>query len=327
MYYLESIQRDPYYNLALEQFVFDHLPPHQSAFMLWQNDNTIVVGKYQNTAEEINQAYVDEHQIRVARRLSGGGAVYHDQGNLNFTFITDASNVQEFQFEVFVRPVIAALKKMDIKAEFNGRNDITINGLKFSGNSQYIKNDRVMHHGCIMVDSNLVSVTQALKVKAAKFDSKSVKSVKSRVTTINAQAQNPRTVEEFKEMLKNSVLEKNSLITWELTEEQQQEVQKLRDEKYATWEWNYGKAADYDMKFEKKFTAGIVTVCLQAKEGHIKGVRFYGDFFGNGEIHELEKKMVGLPLDEKLSSCLEDLNIPYYMNGITAKDIAAMLRE
>ena len=191
MRFLESPSNDPYFNLALEEYVFEHLDRSYSYFMLWQNFNTIVVGKYQNTAEEINQSFVDEHGIRVVRRLSGGGAVFHDRGNLNFTFIVDQGSNPDFNFKVFVEPVVQALDRFGIHAEFNGRNDITIDGMKFSGNSQYTRHGRLLHHGCIMLDSNLTNVADALKVKDAKFDSKAVKSVRSRVTTINSHASVP----------------------------------------------------------------------------------------------------------------------------------------
>lgn len=326
MYYLETESRDPYYNLAFEEYVFEKLDKTKSYFMLWQNDNTIVVGKYQNTAEEINQQYVDEHGIRVARRLSGGGAVYHDTGNLNFTFIVDKKNVEDFQFEVFVQPVIRTLAKMGVEAEFNGRNDITIDGMKFSGNSQYMKWGRVMHHGCIMLDSNLTNVADALRVKEAKFESKSVKSVRSRVTTINAHTPRKFTMEEFKELLRESIMENGHLEPLTLSDEQLAEIRKLRDEKYAKWEWNYGHSPEYNMRREKKFDNGLVTVYLNAENGHIKDIHFYGDFFGNGELGELEENMKGLALDAGLAERLKALDIGRYMNGITAEDIAELLR-
>ena len=188
MIYLEPPGTDPYFNLALEEYVFEQMDRSRAYFMLWQNSNTIVVGKYQNTAEEINQAFVDAHGIRVVRRLSGGGAVYHDTGNLNFTFIVDQDTAPGLNFKIFVRPVVEALARFGVHAEFTGRNDLTIGGMKFSGNSQYAKHGRLLHHGCIMLDSNLTDVADALRVKQAKFDSKAVKSVRSRVTTINTHA-------------------------------------------------------------------------------------------------------------------------------------------
>ena len=326
MYYLETKSRDPYYNLAFEEYVFEKLDRSHAYFLLWQNSNTIVVGKYQNTAEEINQGVVYEKGIRVARRLSGGGAVYHDDGNLNFTFIVDAGNIEDFQFEAFVKPVVKTLEKMGVKAEFNGRNDITIDGMKFSGNSQYMKHGRIMHHGCIMLDSNLASVADALNVRAAKFESKSVKSVKSRVTTINAHTAHKYTMEEFKKLLVETIAETNHLEKLELTEEQKKEIEQLRRDKYALWEWNYGKSPKYTMRYEKKFPSGLVSVYLNADHGKIKDIHFYGDFFGNGDIHELEEKLKEQPLNLSLENALEAAGVENYMAGITAKDIAEMLR-
>ena len=325
MRYLESPSRDPYFNLALEEYVFERMDKSKSYFLLWQNDNTIVVGKYQNTAEEIDQAYVDAHHIRVARRLSGGGAVYHDRGNLNFTFIVDRADAPGLNFKVFVRPVVEALARFGVHAAFTGRNDLTIDGMKFSGNAQYARRGRLLHHGCIMLDSNLTSVADALRVKEAKFDSKAVKSVRSRVTTINAHAPAPISMEDFKGALKECAMASGALEPYTLTEEDLAAVRKLRDEKYATWAWNYGFSPAYDMRREMKFPAGLVTAHLSAEGGKIKAVRFYGDFFG-GELGELEGAMAGLPLDEHLTDALEALRVGDYMSGITAEELSRLLR-
>ena len=325
MFYLESPSRDPYFNLALEEYVFERMDKSKSYFMLWQNDNTIVVGKYQNTAEEIDQAYVDAHGIRVARRLSGGGAVYHDKGNLNFTFIVDQADAPGLNFKIFVEPVIQALARFGVHAAFTGRNDLTIDGMKFSGNAQYARRGRLLHHGCIMLDSNLTSVADALRVKEAKFASKAVKSVRSRVTTINAHAPAPISMEDFKGALKECAMASGELEPCTLTEEDLAAIRKLRDEKYATWAWNYGFSPAYDMRREMKFPAGLVTAHLSAEGGKIKAVRFYGDFFG-GELGELEGAMVGLPLDGHLTEALEALRVGDYMSGITAEELSRLLR-
>ena len=326
MRYLESPSRDPYFNLALEEYVFERMDKSKSYFLLWQNDNTIVVGKYQNTAEEIDQAYVDAHHIRVARRLSGGGAVYHDRGNLNFTFIVDRADAPGLNFKIFVRPVVEALARFGVHAAFTGRNDLTIDGMKFSGNAQYARRGRLLHHGCIMLDSNLTSVADALRVKEAKFDSKAVKSVRSRVTTINAHAPAPISMEDFKGALKECAMASGELEPCTLTEEDLAAIRKLRDEKYATWAWNYGFSPAYDMRREMKFPAGLVTAHLSAEGGKIKAVRFYGDFFGSGELGELEGAMVGLPLDGHLTEALEALHVGDYMSGITAEELSRLLR-
>ena len=326
MKYIESNSTDPYFNLALEEYVFDRLPKDESYFMLWQNANTIVIGKYQNALEEVNQTVVDERGIKVARRLSGGGAVYHDMGNLNFTFIVDQKDVKGMNFKIFVEPVVETLKGFDVAAEFTGRNDIVIDGMKISGNSQYVKKHRVMHHGCIMLDSDLEKVADALNVKAAKFKSKNSKSVRSRVTTINAHAPRKISMEEFKTALKEHILGSDGMEPYELTEEDLREIKRLRDEKYSTWAWNYGQAVQYEMTREEKFDAGLVTVNMTAKDGRIVDIKFFGDFFGNGEIEDLEKALQGVILDNVLEEKLEALNLDEYMNGITPAELAGLIR-
>ena len=326
MKYIESTSTDPYFNLALEEYVFERLPKDESYFMLWQNANTIVIGKYQNAFEEVNQKAVDERGIRVARRLSGGGAVYHDMGNLNFTFIVDRNDIEGLNFKVFVEPVVETLKGLGVDAGFSGRNDILINGMKISGNSQYVKKDRVMHHGCIMLDSDLDKVADALRVKEAKFRSKNSKSVRSRVTTINANAPRKISMDEFRNALKARILGDDSVEPYTLTDDDLKAINRLRDEKYATWSWNYGRESEFEMTREEKFDAGLVTVNMTAKDGRIADIRFYGDFFGNGEIEDLENALRGVILDNRLEDRLRELNLDEYMAGISPKELAELIR-
>ena len=260
------------------------------------------------------------------RRLSGGGAVYHDTGNLNFTFIVDQDTAPGLNFKIFVRPVVEALARFGVHAEFTGRNDLTIGGMKFSGNSQYAKHGRLLHHGCIMLDSNLTDVADALRVKQAKFDSKAVKSVRSRVTTINTHAPTPIAMEDFKSALRACAMAGGALEPYTLTAEDMLAVQKLRDGKYVTWAWNYGFSPLYDMRREARFPAGLVTAHLRVKQGCIQAVRFYGDFFGSGPLEELEAAMAGLPLDAQLAEALAPLHVEHYMSGITAEELARLLR-
>ena len=326
MIYIESTSTNPSYNLALEEYVFERMDKGESYFMLWQNDNTIVVGKYQNTAEEVNKEFADAQGIRVVRRLSGGGAVYHDKGNLNFTFITDQEDIADFNFQVFVKPVIAALEELGVHAEFTGRNDIVIRGSKFSGNSQYAKGGRVLHHGCIMLDSNLDKVRDALRVREAKFTSKSVKSVRSRVTTINEHAPRKITMDEFKEALKKQVFSAGGITGYTLTDDDQSAIEKLMQEKYDTWEWNYGFYKAYSIRREEKFDSGLVTIDMDVEHGVITDIRLSGDFFGSGDLRELEEKLKGLPLDEHLARKLEDFGIENYIHGVSAEELALLMQ-
>ena len=326
MKYIESNSTDPYFNLALEEYVFEKMPKDESYFMLWQNANTIVIGKYQNAFEEVNQRAVEERGIKVARRLSGGGAVYHDMGNLNFTFIVDQKDVKGMNFKIFVVPIVETLKGFGVEAEFSGRNDILVNGMKISGNSQYVRYGRVMHHGCIMLDSDLDKVADALKVREAKFKSKNSKSVRSRVTTINANAPRKISMQEFKSALKEHILGDESIEPYELTGEDLRKIEEIRNAKYATWEWNYGHSTVYEMTREEKFDSGLVTVHLTAKNGRIEAIRFYGDFFGNGEIEDLERAHTGVILDNRLEDKLKELDLDEYMSGISPSELAGLIR-
>ena len=326
MIYIESHSTNPYYNLALEEYVFEQMDQSESYFMLWQNENTIVVGKYQNTAEEVNREFAEAQGIRVVRRLSGGGAVYHDRGNLNFTFIADKDELDDFNFRIFTMPVLKALETLGVHAEFTGRNDLVLDGRKFSGNSQYMKKGRVLHHGCIMLDSDLEKVRDALRVREAKFTSKSVKSVRSRVTTINEHAPRKITMDEFKAALKAQVFSENDITEYTLTSEDEAAVLKLMHEKYETYEWNYGFYRGYSLRREQKFDAGLVTVDMDAAHGVITGIRLSGDFFGSGDIAELEQSLQGLPLDEHLADRLTELGIEHYIHGISAEELALLMK-
>ncbi len=326
MKYIESNSTDPYYNLALEEYVFNDLPRDESYFMLWQNANTIVIGKYQNAWEEVNQKAVDEKGIKVARRLSGGGAVYHDLGNLNFTFIVDQKDVKGLNFKIFVKPVVETLNALGVPAEFTGRNDILVNGMKISGNSQYVKQGRVMHHGCIMLSTDLSRVADALKVREAKFSSRNSKSVRSRVTTINAQAPREITMEEFKTALKERILGTGEVENYRLTDRDEQAIMELRNAKYSTWEWNYGSDIRYEMRREEKFENGLVTVDLTAKDGRIENIHFSGDFFGNGPIEELEQALKGARMDQNLAEIIRRAGLEEYMAGIDPAELAALIR-
>lgn len=326
MIFIESDSTDPYINLALEEYIFDRFDRGEEYFMLWQNFNSVIVGKFQNTIEEINQEFVDNNGIRVARRLSGGGAVFHDKGNLNYTIIVDRDKNPDFEFRLFVIPVIETLREFGIEAELSGRNDLTIGGRKFSGSSQYSKDNRILHHGCIMLDSSLDAVQNALRVKPAKFESKSTKSVRSRVTTINEHTPIHITMDQLKERLRFHVMKDQEGQAYTLTEEDRTAVKRLADEKYSTWEWNYGKSPACSIRRDYKYPGGLITVHLDVEEGIIREIKIYGDFFGSREICSLEEALTGLPLDEHFAERISSLPVGEYIYGLTAKELAGIIR-
>lgn len=327
MRYIDSPSNDAFFNMALEEYVFEGLPRDDDYFMLWQNKNAIVVGKYQNTVEEINGDYVKENGISVVRRLSGGGAMYQDMGNLNFTFVVDQNTSKSLDFSLFTQPVVHALAQIGVQAETGSRNDILIDGKKFSGNSQYNKKGRTMHHGTLLFHSNLNVIQNALNVKPDKIQSKGVKSVRSRVTNILDYIPEKITLPQFKEILVQHMFSADAgLSAYELTEQDLAAVQKLRDEKYATWEWNYGRSPAYNLVKERRFPFGGVTLSLDVEGGTLRSVDFSGDFFGNGDIEELGAALVGTPMrEEALEAALASVEVDYYIKGMDAATLAAFI--
>ena len=326
MKYIDWKETDPQINLAFEEYVFNQMDQDQSYFLLWQNDNAVIVGKHQNTIEEINQEYIRENDIKVVRRLSGGGAVYHDLGNLNFTFIVNDRGREQFDFQTFARPLVEALKTLGVNAEFNSRNDIAIDGKKFSGNSQYAKRGRILHHGTILFNSNLATIQSALKVKKDKIESKGIKSVKSRVANITDYLDETYTMEDFKAALLKAMFANDNLEKITLSNEEIQAIERLKTEKYATWDWNYGKSPQYNLRKERKCDFGLITVLLQVEKGEIKDLHFYGDYFGNGDIQELEALFIGVkPSEAALSKVLINTDLADYINGLDAKTLIDLI--
>ena len=326
MKYIKSPQTDAFFNMALEEYVFESMPKDDSYFLLWQNRNAVVVGKYQNTVEEINADFVREFGIQVVRRLSGGGAMYQDMGNVNFTYIVDQSDAENLDFSLFTLPVVRALAQLGVTAETNGRNDIVIDGRKFSGNSQYNKKGRTMHHGTLLFDSRLETVQKALMVKADKISSKGIKSVRSRVTNISEHLSVEISVEDFRKVLVEKMFEENLLEEYCLTPEDLKGICKLRDEKYATWEWNYGNSPAFDVRKERRYSFGGLSLLLGSKHGRIESLQIWGDFFGNGDVAELSARLIGLKLEMKeLESYLEDVDLNFYIHGITQLEFIELL--
>lgn len=234
--------KDPHFNLALEEYAVKYLDPKENYVILWQNEPSVIIGRNQNTIEEINSRYINENKINVVRRLSGGGAVYHDLGNLNFTFIVKNERDVVSNFKIFTEPVINALRKFGVNAEFSGRNDITIDGKKFSGNAQYYFGNRLLHHGTILFNSDLSVVQEALNVKQEKIESKGVKSVRSRVTNVYPYLPNKTDIHEFMETLLKFLMDDENYKEKEyiLSEKELDKVRELMENRYSKWEWNYG---------------------------------------------------------------------------------------
>lgn len=318
---------DPAFNLAAEQYVFDCLPKDRSYFMLWQNENAVIIGKYQNTLAEINRPYVEAHKIKVVRRLSGGGAVYHDLGNLNYTYITDAGELEMLNMRVFCEPIVRALAEFGVTAEINGRNDMTIDGKKFSGNAQYLRHGRVMHHGTLLYNSDLSAVSKALQVDPEKIRAKGIESVRSRVTNIRRYMKEEVPLFVFREMLLDFIRRETESEDYEFSEKDVREIECIRRERYDTWEWNYGKSPECTiLKSGRVEGCGTIDAFITTDRGLITGIAFYGDFFSTKDPEELAQYFIGKkPDSEGFSQALEGIAVDQYFSGLTIEELLKLL--
>ena len=325
--FIDVQSTDPAFNLALEQYVFDHFPRDRNWFLLWRNHNTIVIGRHQNTLAEINEAAVRENNVTVVRRLSGGGAVYHDLGTLNFTFIQDAARDSQLDMGLFCRPVAQALQTMGVDAQINGRNDITIHGQKFSGNSQYVREGRVMHHGTIMYDSNLDTVSQVLHVDPEKIQAKGVRSVRSRVTTVRAHMPCPVPLEQFKARLLEEISRERPMEPYFLTQADIAGVEAIKQNRYDRWEWNYGVSPPCDLLRRRRMEGcGTVEAHIRLEQGQIAAIAFFGDFFSAIEPEGLSRLLLGCPLRAgDLHRRLVDVDVSGYFAGLTSSALIELL--
>lgn len=324
--FLDLTTTDPAFNLAAEEYVFEKLPRDAMYVMLWQNDNAIIVGKHQNTLAQINEAFVRENEIKVVRRLSGGGAVYHDMGNLNYTIIADGDG--DLDFGRFCRIVLDALARAGVRGELNGRNDMTIDGKKFSGNAQYAKQGRVMHHGTILFDSDSSVLAGALQVDEAKIKAKGVKSVRSRVTNVRPHLPKDMPLKQFKKVLLGSILTQFPGEEYVFTPEDLAEIEKL-SLRYRDWEWNYGKSPACDLVRKQRVEGcGTVEAYLSLDQGRIQQLQFRGDFFSAREPEGLAQRLVGLPLERQaLAAVLLAEDVGSFFMGLDAAGLLDILCE
>lgn len=329
MKYIVNNSHNPAYNVALEAYAFRELLAEDELFILWINEPTIVIGKHQNAIEEINKTYTDEHGIHVVRRLSGGGAVYHDLNNLNYTIISNKSQEGAFDFKTFSQPVIETLADLGVTATFTGRNDLEIDGKKFCGNAQAYYKGRMMHHGCLLFDVDMTVLGNALQVSKDKIESKGVKSVRARVTNILDELPEKMTVEAFSNQLLNKMKESYPDMTeYVFSDDDLKNIQALADQQFGTWDWTYGKAPEYTIKRSVRYPAGKITTYANVEKSVIKGIKLYGDFFGIKDVADIEQALIGLRYEyPDVLAKLQTIDTTQYFTNITPQEIAKAIVE
>ncbi len=317
---------DPRINLAIEEYALKNLDINESYLLFYINEPSIIIGKNQNTIEEINTDYVEKQGLHVVRRLSGGGAVYHDLGNLNFSFITKDDGESFHNFKKFTEPVVTALHKLGVKAELSGRNDIIAEGRKISGNAQFSTKGRMFSHGTLLFDSEMENVVSALRVKKDKIESKGIKSIRSRVANISEFLTEKMPIEEFRSTLLDYIFDGSDVEEYVLTEEDWKNIHELSTERYQNWDWNYGRSPKFNLQHSHRFPVGSIDVRLEVNKGKIDNCKIFGDFFGVGNVEEIEEKLTGIRYEHKdIAGALEGVDIQHYFGNVTKDEFVNLV--
>jgi lipoate-protein ligase A len=311
-------QTDPYFNIATEEYVLKEIA--DDSFMLWRNAPSIIVGKHQNTLAEINVDYVKQNDIKVVRRLSGGGAVFHDLGNLNFTFTMKSEDENMINFRKYTDPILEVLQNLGIDARFEGRNDLTIGGKKFSGNAMHIWKNKVLSHGTLLFSARMADLSGALNVDPLKFTDKAVKSVRSRVTNISEHLTQPMDVMQFAQRIEEHIVNKYpDAKFYDLTENDHDRISELVRTKYSTWDWNFGYSPKYNFKkVIRTEKSGTIEFNLDVQEGILRGIWIFGDYFGTSDTEQLVEGLNGIAHEEgAIREALKNYTMSDYIANLT----------
>ncbi|MEM7335309.1 MAG: lipoate--protein ligase [Chloroflexota bacterium] len=316
---------DPSFNLALEEFLLRELTLEEPLLLFYINAPSVIVGRNQNTVEEIDQSYIDANNVNVVRRLSGGGAVYHDLGNLNYSFIVNGRE-QINRFSDFLNPVIETLNEMGVPATQGGNSDIVLDGKKLSGNAQYATLTRMFSHGTLLFDTNIEHMLNALNPRRVKIESKAVQSVRSAVTNIREALPTDMRIDELKARLLKNIFKSDAIPQYELSADDLAKVEQLRNERYNNWEWNVGRSPRFNIKNNGQFPYDKIVAHIYVEKGMIKTVKLFGAFFGEKPAEELEQQLKGQRFDrQSLEELLKTVDVSQFIAGISDEQFLALM--
>ena len=325
MRYLRNPHTNPYYNMAFDEFCLESLPIDEPVFYLWQNRPAVIVGYNQEVNTEVNLEYLKANDIALVRRVTGGGAVYHDLGNLNYTIVGRSEDLER-DYPEYASLMMKALQTLGIPATLSGRNDILVKGKKISGFAKRVSRNRLMVHGTLMYDVDLDKLTQVLNPSATKLQSKGIASVRSRVANLREYLPDIADIQAFSQRLEEILSCNYKDAEYKLSEDDLAHIQKLTDEKFATWEWNYGHSPKATLTHSARLACGTVEVYLTLKENRIASCRFGGDFLGNLPASEVEKALQGVVYEaDAIRECLSQMEISHYFDGAAADDLVKLM--
>ena len=325
MRYLKNPNTDPYYNMAFDEYCLESLPIDEPVFYLWQNRPAVIVGFNQEVNTEVNLDYLKANGIALVRRVTGGGAVYHDLGNLNYTIVGRSEDLER-DYPEYASLMMKALQALGVPATLSGRNDILVGERKVSGFAKRVCKNRLMVHGTLMYDVDLEILTKVLNPSVTKLQSKGIASVRSRVANLCEYLSEMTDIHMFSKQLGEILSCNNTDTEYQLSEKDLANIQRLRDDKFAKWEWNYGRSPKATLVHSARLACGTVEVHLTLKENRISSCRFGGDFLGNLPASEVETLLQGVAYEpDAIRACLLSIKISHYFDGVVADDLIKMM--
>ena len=315
MRYLRNLSTDVYFNMAFDEYALEQLPLDEPLFFLWQNRSAVIIGLNQNAYAEVDIDYLSLHSIDLARRITGGGAVYHDLGNLNYTIVGRSSDIER-DYPEYARHMLKALQALGVQAELSGRNDILVDGRKVSGYAKRVYKDRLMVHGTLMYDVDIEVLTHVLTPPTTKLEAKGIASVKSRVANLKEYLPQFADINAFTQALEWHLSNRYQDKEYMLTESQLAEIRAVAETKFASPGWIYGRSPNSVIAYSKRLPCGNVSVHMDIKRGVVAQCSITGDFLGNAPITAIENLLQGCLYERTaLQQRLATVSIQDYLDG------------